>query len=226
MNPIAQSLSALHAGAPQSFRNMTFVPLFAAGEREPDYLTLDEALERKLAHVTEVSESGSVPELRFVNDAESPVLLVDGEELVGAKQNRILNLTILVGGMKQVVIPVSCVEQGRWAYRSQHFAAARRNLFAKARAKKMARVSESMARTGTRRADQGEIWNDISVKFDLMGCESPSMAMADIFEAKGVSLGDYVAASSPNRARWARPWRSTASWWGWSSSIRPGRSPR
>ena len=39
---------------------------------------------------------GSVPELRFVNECGAPVLLLDGEELVGAKQNRIINLTILV----------------------------------------------------------------------------------------------------------------------------------
>ena len=50
MNPVAQSLSALHTGAPQTFRNMTCVPLFAAGEREPEYLTLDEALGRGRAH--------------------------------------------------------------------------------------------------------------------------------------------------------------------------------
>ena len=43
------------------------------------------------ARITEVSESGSVPALRFVNDCDCPVLLLDGEELVGAKQNRVIN---------------------------------------------------------------------------------------------------------------------------------------
>jgi hypothetical protein len=42
-----------------------------------------------------VSEGGSVPHLLFINDAMRPVLLLDGEELVGAKQNRVLNLTVL-----------------------------------------------------------------------------------------------------------------------------------
>jgi hypothetical protein len=36
-----------------------------------------------------------VPQLLFINDAMRPVLLLDGEELVGAKQNRVLNLTVL-----------------------------------------------------------------------------------------------------------------------------------
>ena len=38
-----------------------------------------------------------MPELGVDNPLEHNVLLYDGEELVGAKQNRILDLTVLVG---------------------------------------------------------------------------------------------------------------------------------
>jgi hypothetical protein len=48
--------------------------------------------------------------------------VVDGEELIGAKQNRIVNATFLIAGQTEITVPVSCVEQGRWAYRSQKFA--------------------------------------------------------------------------------------------------------
>jgi hypothetical protein len=191
MQTIAQTLSHLACGAPQRFRNITLWPLLSAEAVQPAYLTLDEALERQLARINEVSDSGSVPELRFQNLADIPVLLVDGEELVGAKQNRILNLTILVGAHKEVVIPVSCVEQGRWAYRSRQFSSAKRKLFASARAKKMARVSESLARSGSRRSDQGEVWEDIGAKFAQMRVESDSMAMADLYEARDADLAAY-----------------------------------
>jgi hypothetical protein len=43
--------------------------------------------------------------------------LLDGEELIGAKQNRALNLTILAPAKQVIVIPVSCVEAGRWHLR-------------------------------------------------------------------------------------------------------------
>ncbi|MGQ0579869.1 MAG: ARPP-1 family domain-containing protein, partial [Betaproteobacteria bacterium] len=92
-------------------------------------MLLDEALARKLARVTEISDSGSVPELMFSNEAEANILLMDGEELVGAKQNRVLNVSILVGGKSQVAVPVSCVEQGRWRWSSRHFASPGRALF-------------------------------------------------------------------------------------------------
>jgi hypothetical protein len=79
---------------------------------------------------------------------------VDGDELVGAKQNRILNLTILVGGEQKLVIPVTCVEQGRWRYRNPEFASAGRALFAKARARKMSQVTESMVTAQARSANR------------------------------------------------------------------------
>jgi hypothetical protein len=43
-------------------------------------------------------------------------LLIDGQELIGAKQNRILNTDVLVPAKSSLNLPVSCVEQGRWGY--------------------------------------------------------------------------------------------------------------
>ena len=60
--------------------------------------------------ITEVSEGGSVPDLRVANLGDLPLLLLDGEQMVGAKQNRILNMTVLVAALRQVTIPVSCVD--------------------------------------------------------------------------------------------------------------------
>lgn len=179
MQPIAEALSRLTLGEPARFRNMTVFPLLAPSSGMPDYLLLDEALERKRAYVTEVSESGTVLELLFVNEGDEKVLLVDGEELVGARQNRILNVTLLVGAGRKVVIPVSCVEQGRWAWKSRHFASSGRTLFAKARAKKAQQVTASLRAHGRRSADQAEIWGDISAKAAHLNVASGTEAMAD-----------------------------------------------
>ncbi len=197
MHPITEALSRVELGSPVQFLNLTFFPLLVADDAMPSYTMLDEVLALKTARVTEVSESGSVPELLFVNDGDIPVLLVDGEELVGARQNRILTLTVLVGGKKQVVIPVSCVEQGRWSWKSRHFESSNRNLFAKARAKKMRHVSESMRAGGTRSASQAEIWNDISDKAQRLSTRSSTEAMSDIFEQQDSRIEEYVKAFRP-----------------------------
>lgn len=62
-----------------------------------------------------------VPHLRLVNKALRPVLIVEREILVGAKQNRVVNVTTLVAAKPTFTLPVSCVEQDRWHSRSRSF---------------------------------------------------------------------------------------------------------
>ena len=106
MKIIQETLNLLSCGAAVSLSNLSVMPLLTNAGNEPDYLTLDEALARGDVRVTETSEAGEVPELRLENRADQPVLLVDGEELVGAKQNRVLNLTILAPAKATITIPV------------------------------------------------------------------------------------------------------------------------
>ncbi len=194
MTLIENTLAALDVGAPVAFANLTMFPLLGAQPGEPHYLTLGEALATRQVRITEVSELGSVPELRVANTADRPLLLLDGEELVGAKQNRIVNLTILVAAHSELVIPVSCVEAGRWRHESASFAAAERALFARGRAQKTAQVSESMQRSGQRRSDQGAVWEEIRSKSERMRAHSDTAAAAALYETNATRLDDYIAA--------------------------------
>jgi len=197
MKQIVNQALGVKIGAPATFKNMTVFPLMGSQANAADYLTLDEALAQKLAAITEVSEGGSVPELKFVNSGDKKVFLLDGEELVGAKQNRVLNLSLMVPVGKTLVVPVSCVERGRWHHRSREFASSPRAHYAEGRARKMAQVSESMKASGRRTSDQGEVWNDINDKFSRFGSSSHTAAMSDIYEQQSVSLEDYVHSFAP-----------------------------
>jgi len=197
MSAIAECLSKVHLGEPQTHHNLSLHPLLGDGVAEPAYLLLDEALKRGCARATEVSEAGSVPELRFVNDGPQPVLLLDGEELVGAKQNRILNLSVLAPAHKSIVIPVSCVEAGRWHAQSAEFASAGRAHYAAGRAQKASQVSASLRTMGSRRSDQGQVWADISAKAERMASYSGTEAAAALYETHRARLDDYRRAFSP-----------------------------
>jgi len=194
---IEDTLAALAAGAEVEFRNLRMTPLLGGGVRAPDYLLLDEALEQGAVRITEVSEDGSVPELRLENRAARAVLLLDGEELVGAKQNRVLNVTLLAAAGATLVVPVSCVESGRWSHVSPEFSTARRSLYASGRARKMEQVSASMRATGSPRSDQGAVWDDIDAKMSRVASHSPSAAMAAMYEDHAAPLDDYRNAFRP-----------------------------
>ena len=71
-------------------------------------------LDRKLVEVTEVDAAGSVPELLVINRSKRAVLIIDGEEVVGAKQNRVVNTSLLLPAESTTKIPMSCTEAGRW----------------------------------------------------------------------------------------------------------------
>lgn len=197
MNPVTATLDSLRLGPIQSHLNLSLIPLLSDEPLPQAYLTLDEALERKLVSITELTQSGSVPELRFDNLTDEQVLLLDGEELVGAKQNRVLNITILVGAFAKIIIPVSCVERGRWHHLSNEFRSAKRHMFAKARAAKMAQVSMSLRASGSRRSNQSEVWAEISAKAERMNAHSATEAMADIYESERPRLDGFEKAFRP-----------------------------
>ena len=198
-NPVAAAVAAVTLGPEVVVDNLTMIPLLLR-TLEPstlEYLVLDEALASGLVEITEVSEQGSVPDLKFINRGPRPVLIVDGEELLGAKQNRIVNLTILVAANSELTIPVSCVEAGRWRSRSRAFTSAPRTQFATGRAKRMASVSFSMMARGDRMSDQAEVWDDIAHKSSRMNASSPTSAMESIFSTHAVSLDSFVSRCAP-----------------------------
>lgn len=190
------TLGHLEVGSPQACRNLLMLPLLGSSPQEADYLTLDQALSAGTAVVDEVSEGGSVPELLFHNTGELAVLLLDGEELVGAKQNRILNVTVLAPAQRKLKIPVSCVEAGRWERRSARFNSSDRVYYAMGRAKKTASVGAAM-RLGRRHSDQGEVWEDIAEKSARLAAPSPTSAMAAMFEQHAADMDRFVAELSP-----------------------------
>lgn len=191
MNTLDTLLQDLTIGAPKGLHNLTMYPLFAGTDGAPGYLTLDEAIKAGKCRITEVSQAGTVPELACENLSAEKVLLLDGEELVGAKQNRVLNLTILIGGQVKVVIPVSCVEQGRWRHQSAMFASGERAMYARGRADKMEQVSMRMAANGERFSDQGAVWNSIAEKSARMGARSETGAAEALYEKARPMTEDF-----------------------------------
>jgi hypothetical protein len=170
------------------------IPLLAANGIEPDYLTLEEGINQGLVVITEISTGGSVPELKLVNKSPDKVIVVDDEELMGAKQNRIVNASFLIAGNSEVVIPVSCVEQGRWSYRGAMFSYGEKVMPPSIRREKQKKVAESLKRGSGYRSDQGEIWNDLAAKQARMSIHSQTGAMADLFEGQKDRLSEYLKA--------------------------------
>ncbi len=183
-------LDTFQLGEPVEHRGIVVTPLFPRRDPVADYVTLDEALPRGLK-ITETSDSGSVPELFVENPTGSAVLLYDGEELVGAKQNRILNVSVLVGAGAKLPIPVSCVEQGRWSRRSAVFGSAKHISHSHLRRRKAEMLAAQPLAPGLA---QGDVWDEVRDKQERMGVRSETAANRDTFEAHAARLQALEAA--------------------------------
>ena len=171
-------------------RGIVITPLFPTRDPACGYLTLDEALPRGLA-IGETSEAGTVPELAVSNPLDKHVLLYDGEELVGAKQNRILNVTVLVAAKSSLKIPVSCVEQGRWSARSATMGSAGHVSHPNLRSRKAEMLAATPMAAGIA---QGGVWDEVRAKAERMGAPSPTIAASDTFQAHRGSIDELERA--------------------------------
>lgn len=194
---VVDAVGQVSFGAAVTFENLSMVPLLRDDAREADYVTLDEALAAGWAHISELDDAGRVSELKIAVNGSRSVLLLDGEELLGAKQNRVVNLTILAQPGRTTVIPVSCVESGRWHHVSRKFASAPRAQFSEGRAAKMRQVTASLTATGARSSDQGAVWALIAEKSARLSAPSDTSAMSAVFDTLHTPLEQFVAAFPP-----------------------------
>ena len=173
-------------------QHVAVIPIISTNGNGMDYLTMKEALEGHVLRVTEVTEGGHVPELKVTNSGTKPVLLLDGEEVSGAKQNRVLNTTILLRENSETIIPVSCTEHGRWSYRSHDFEESGHIMPAAIRQVKNVSVSMNLRSERSYMSDQGAVWDEIADRARVNEVRSSTGAMKDVFESRQQDLDAFL----------------------------------
>lgn len=99
----------------QRYRNMEVIPVRLNNNGHNDYLTLRRGMSAGFVELTEC-EVSTVGAVLARNNSNIPLVLIDGDEIVGAKQNRIMNRSLIIPPKTTMTVSVSCTEQGRWHY--------------------------------------------------------------------------------------------------------------
>ena len=201
-SPIANFLTRVSLAPRQSYKSLTLWPLVlrpeAGGSTAPPFVALADALAAGSLSVNEVSDGGSVPNVRVENAGNTAVLVLFGEELRGAKQNRIANASFLIPAKSELVIDVSCVEQGRWSRRRSEGFATSSDMVSHSLRKKMAlKVAESRSFGGGFSADQREVWDEVSARLTHSGSNSRTSAYADYVASRGSDVHAFSSAVHP-----------------------------
>lgn len=193
-NILVQTRESIQIGKAVAYENLCIFPLLSDTDTEPDYLSMKTALKKQQIEIQEISESGSVPDLKVINHSDLPVLIIDGEEVAGAKQNRIVNTSILVPARKELLIPVSCTEQGRWSYKSKTFSDSGVLMAARVRSSSNSRVTANLKQAKGFVAGQREVWYDVAQLHTRSGTQSSTQAMKDAYELKQKQIEAYLQA--------------------------------
>lgn len=190
-------LSTVRFGEPTLCDNLTMVPLFANSNSKPDYITLEEGLKSGLLEVEELESGASVNDILLRNKSDLLALLFEGEEFIGAMQNRVLNVSILANAHSKQTLPVSCVEAGRWHHEHdererQKFNIANRMHYARGRALENSAVSRNLETQKMYRGDQSKVWDDIATRSRRMNAESPTAASDALYVSAEKRINEYT----------------------------------
>jgi len=176
MKEIQNYVNKLKIGSVQQYENMAVAPLMGK-DSKLDYLVFDEAISLGL----NVSETGSVQSLRFSNNTDKEVLIIQGEYVLGGKQNRMVSRNVYMAKDFDGEVPVNCVQQHRWSsgmgegrFRSSSKRAPRELCFA-------ASIS------------QGEVWNEVNYLHANLEVRSETANLEDAYDQKNDELSDYLS---------------------------------
>jgi len=139
--------------------------------KESPYLTLDEAVEAKVVEVRERGEGGDVNRLEVLNKSGKPVFLMAGDFLLGGQQDRIVAESLIVNpGKDPVLVPVFCVESGRWHTQAKDGTLAETRTFTNT--KEMGAVTNDIKAAALRTANQGSVWQEVATQNTYFGASA------------------------------------------------------
>ena len=198
MSIVTRCLKQFKFGPAKSFSGMKVVPVYLPDYRNlPVYTILDESLAKGFLKISEIGEYGSVSQIKVSNISDTVgVLIFNGEQLTGCRQDRSANTTVLVAPASEVILPVSCTERGRWQYNgnSREFTSSENSLPNKAKRKSMEAVSRNLKSEARYCSDQGQVWKDIDDLHQKARSQSQTGAVKDVFREKSRDLDEYLNA--------------------------------
>jgi len=192
-NKLVALLETIQVMVPQEAERFQVFGLHSANGKGLRYASLDESLAAKTVQITEISQAGAVPFLKVINTGRERVFLMAGEQLIGARQNRVLNVSILVEAATELVVPVSCVEAGRWHYRSTEFTTEETMSHGLLRKMMSDHVEQNYRRRAAPMSNQGEVWNEVARKLHCLGAHSPSAALHEAYGQRREQLKQFLA---------------------------------
>ena len=177
--------SSIIVQQPRIFRELTIYPISAGniGDKT-SYMTLDESGVKGLLKISELGR-GQVPKVNVENLGNQKIFIMTGEIMTGAKQDRMSAHDVVLGKTKKpVVMPVYCVEQGRWVMKTKQFSAGG------------TAGTKKLRRSAVKKYKQGKIWSDVAEKSEKASVRNATGTMQAVYNDPKIrkEIARYVKA--------------------------------
>jgi hypothetical protein len=177
-NPVVEYANQVRVEKPARHGNLSLFAISVSGVEVAQVdLTLGQAVKQGLVQVTELDES-DVNRVRVRTRAKERVFVMAGEMLRGGKQDRIAGDDLILPPKSDLVIPVFCVEHGRWAGRESGFSTGHSLAGAKVRG-----AAGRGARAG---GGQGAVWSGVAEQQRALGAPSTTGALRSVHDSDAV----------------------------------------
>ncbi|MCC6646652.1 MAG: hypothetical protein IT374_13905 [Polyangiaceae bacterium] len=193
---IASLLTSLRLGEAIHLDHLTVVPLLGPGV-DLDVDLLDESVPVGRTTVREVSDRGDVNQVLVEHSGARLLLLLAGQQILGAKQNRVFNTSLLVREGPPVAVPVSCVERGRWQHVSDRFVASETTVTTSLRSSMLHRVTRSTTMGRGYDAGQNEVWDEIQGHLERTQTTSGTAAFDAAYQAARPRVDEQISRLAP-----------------------------
>jgi hypothetical protein len=171
---VAAWLERLEPREAETIGRLSFTPLMlAGGDGGPGISLAHEAIAAGTLEVTE-KEGGVVQELLATNKGPLPVAILEGDTLVGCKQNRVVAHSVLIAASAAAVIPVGCMQHGRWSWQGRRFSTGEMRVDAGFRREAVRETTAAKLRRGQPVVDQRRLWDKVDSRMAAYQLASPS----------------------------------------------------
>ena len=183
-----KNLPDFEIGEPFFLRNLLVFPFLGGNGNREEILTTEEAREAGILNLEETQRVNSVI---LSYEGHTPLYMIDGEEIIGAYQNRVLNTSIYVEEPVRTNIPVSCVEEGRWTG-DNTFRPTSLSAYPSLRAIIASSVTESLKTKRSYDSDQRLVWSSIKERLTTFKLKSMTSSMHDLYESLERDIESYI----------------------------------
>ncbi len=165
---------------PLFLRNLQLHPLLIESPEECRLRAIGSLLGEKRIQIEEL-DAPVINKIDINNLGDDSLLLIDGEEITGAMQNRIVSASTFIPARTRKTISVVCVEEGRWRQAGRFTTG-----FCS-----YPRIRSILLGSKSDRERQEHVWNEITRKLTSTRINSVTSSMHDIFKGLDDELDRY-----------------------------------